>query len=162
MFDMVLNTSLSYRASVWFYNTGDTRAFLAQRSKPTTNTKLTSKVTNQRRIHFEELQTVSFEVELIINNAPLTYVYPNTIETCLTPNHLLFRRQLSYSSNTTSTVVRNLTVLSSTTDKINCISNHFWDRWRHEYVVNLRETLRTLKLNIKIGKGTQTLLENCH
>ena len=25
--------------------------------------------------HFKELQTVLFEVELIINNAPLTYVY---------------------------------------------------------------------------------------
>ena len=38
---------------------------------------------------FEELQTVLFEVELIINNAPLTYVYSNTIETCLTPYHSL-------------------------------------------------------------------------
>ena len=26
-----------------------------------------------------------FKVELIIKNAPLTYVYPNTFETCLTP-----------------------------------------------------------------------------
>ena len=69
----------------------------------------------------------------IINNATLTYVYPNTIETCLTPNHLLFGRQLLCSSNTTSTVVRNLTVFSSTTDKINRISNHFLDRWRHEF-----------------------------
>ena len=34
--------------------------------------------------HFEELQTVLFEVELIINNAQLTYVYPNTIKICLT------------------------------------------------------------------------------
>ena len=67
--------------------------------------------------HFEELRTVLFKVELIINNAPLTYAYPNTIKTCLTPNHLLFGRQLLYSSNTTSTVVRNLTVLSSTTDQ---------------------------------------------
>ena len=98
--------------------------------------------------HFEELQTVLFEVELIINNAPLTYVYPNTIEACLTPNHLLFGRQLLYSSNTTSTVVRNLTVPSSTTDNINCISNHFLDRSRHEYVVNLREAQRTSKLKI--------------
>ena len=40
--------------------------------------------------HFEELQTLLFEVELIIDNAPLTYIYPNTTETCLTPNHLLF------------------------------------------------------------------------
>ena len=60
----------------------------------------------------------------------------------------LFDRQLLYSSNTISTVVRNLTVFSSTTDKINRISNHFLDRWRHEYVVNLRETQRTSKLNI--------------
>ena len=43
---------------------------------------------------FEELQTTLFEVELIINNAPLNYVYPNTIKTCLTPNYLLFDIQL--------------------------------------------------------------------
>ena len=47
--------------------------------------------------------------ELIINNAPLTYVNPNTIETCLTPNYLLFGRQLLLSSNTTLTVAANLT-----------------------------------------------------
>ena len=121
--------------------------------------------------HFEELQTVLIKVKLIINNAPLTYVYPNTIKTYLTPNHLLFGRQLLCYSNTTSTVVRNLTVLSSTTDKINRISNHFWHRWRHEYVVNLRETQQASKLNINSQKlccaslwwkGAQTLLENCH
>ena len=89
---------------------------------------------------FEELQTMLIEVELIINNAPLIYVYPNIIETCLTPNYLLFGRQLALSSNTTSTEDANLTVLSSATDKVNRISNHFWDRWRHKYVVNLRET----------------------
>ena len=30
--------------------------------------------------HFEELKTVLFELELIVNNKPLTHVYPNTIE----------------------------------------------------------------------------------
>ena len=100
--------------------------------------------------HFDELQTVLIEAKLITNNATLTYVYPNTIKTCLTLNHLLFGRQLLYYSNTTSTVVRNLTVLSSTTDKINRISNHFWHRWRHEYVVNLRETQQTSKLKIML------------
>ena len=44
--------------------------------------------------HFEELHIVLTEVKLIINNGPLTYVYPNTIKTYLTPNHLLFGRQL--------------------------------------------------------------------
>ena len=103
--------------------------------------------------HFEELQTVLFEVELIINNAPLTYVNPNSTETCLIPNHLVFCRQLSYSSNTTSTVVRNLTVFSGTTDKINRISNHFLNRWRHGYVLSLHETQRTSKSNINSLKN---------
>ena len=51
-------------------------------------------------------------------------------------------------SNSTSTVVRNLTVFSSTTDKIKRVSNHFLERWRHGYVVNLCKTQRTSKLNI--------------
>ena len=103
--------------------------------------------------HFEELQTVLTEVKLIINNAPLAYVYPNTIKTCLTPNHLLFGRQSLYYSNTTSNVVRNLTVLSSTIDKIKRISNHFCDTWRHEYVANLRAQQQTSKLNISSPKN---------
>ena len=41
---------------------------------------------------------------------------------------------------TASTKVRNLTILSSITDKINRISNQFWHGWRDEYVVNLCET----------------------
>ena len=41
---------------------------------------------------------------------------------------------------------------------MNGISNHFGDRWRYEYVVNLRASQRTSKLNIKRQKGTQTLL----
>ena len=51
-----------------------------------------------------------------------------------------------YNLLTLSTIAANPTVLSSTTDKINRISNHFWDRWRHECVVNLRETQRISKL----------------
>ena len=78
-------------------------------------------------------------MELIIKYKPLTYVYLNTIETCFKTNHLLFGGQLLYSSNTTPTVVRNLTVLSSTTGKINRISNHFFNRRRHGYLVKLRE-----------------------
>ena len=54
-----------------------------------------------------------------LNNAPFTCVYPNTIKTYLTPNHLLFGRQLLCHFKTTSAAIRNLTVLSSTTEKIN-------------------------------------------
>ena len=70
------------------------------------------------------------------------------MKTYLAPNHLLFGRQLLCNSNTTSTVIGNLTVLSNTTDKINRISNHFGHRWRHEFEVNLLETKRASKVNI--------------
>ena len=50
---------------------------------------------------------------------------------------MLFGRQLLYSSDRAST------------DKINHISNHFWDRWK---VVNFRETQQTSKLNINSQK----------
>ena len=110
--------------------------------------------------NFEKIQTVLIEVKLIFNNAPLTYVYPNTIKTYLTPNHLLFGRQLLCYSNTTPTVVRNLAVLSGTTDKLNHISNHFWQRWRHEFVVNLClcETQQASKLNINFQKNYDVLV----
>ena len=70
---------------------------------------------------------VLIKVKLIIDNAPLTYVYPNTIKTYLTPNDFLFSRQLLCCSNTKSTEVRNLTVLSTTTDKIKRISIFYID-----------------------------------
>ena len=41
--------------------------------------------------HFEELQTVLIEVKLIINNAPLTYVYQNTIKTFSTQSFVVWQ-----------------------------------------------------------------------
>ena len=101
--------------------------------------------------HFEELPTLLFEVELIINNGPLTCVYPSTMEICLTPNHLLFGRHLLYSSNIASTVLRNLTILSSTTDKINPISDHFWDSQESNHCwdrLRREDVSNSLKINV--------------
>ena len=67
---------------------------------------------------------------------------------------MLFGRQLLLSSSATSTVAANLDVLSSTSDEINRISNHFWDKWRHKYVVNLRET-KNIKTKYKKRKKYQ-------
>ena len=100
--------------------------------------------------HFEELQTVLCEVELIINNKSLTQVYPKTIET---PNHLLFGRQLLYSSNTTSTAVGNLTVLSSTTEKINRISNHFFGYVEKWICSKFTRDTTNIKIKYKLPKN---------
>ena len=65
------------------------------------------------RLSCDQMQTVLFEVEMILNNRPLTYVYPDEIENVLTPNHLLFSRIL------TSTTDRNKTIQFSTQLLIN-------------------------------------------
>ena len=59
------------------------------------------------------MQTVLFEVEMILNNRPLTYVYTDKIENALTPNNLLFSRIL------TSTTDQNKTIQFSTQLLIN-------------------------------------------
>ena len=46
--------------------------------------------------HFEELQTVLFEVELIINNALLTYAYSNTTETCYTQSFVILQAVIKF------------------------------------------------------------------
>lgn len=62
------------------------------------------------RNHFVELEIVLFQVKLIIDNAPLKYVNPNTRETFLSPNQLLFGRELLYCFNVTPTVTTNLSM----------------------------------------------------
>ena len=41
------------------------------------------------RLSYREMETILFEFEAILNNRPLTYIYPVDLTSCLTPNHLL-------------------------------------------------------------------------
>ena len=64
-------------------------------------------------------------------------------------------------SNTTLTVVRNVTVLSSTTDKTNRISNHFM--WVTTSIkIKYKLPKNYVVLLCLWWKGAQRLLENCH
>ena len=92
------------------------------------------------KLSYDELQTVLFEVEMILNNRPLTYVYPDEIENALTPNHLLFGRLLTSTSDQNTPIQYRAQNITTQSKKISRIINHFWDRWHKEYVVNLRET----------------------
>ena len=58
---------------------------------------LLKKQLNTYRLNYEQMQTVLQEIEAIVNNRPLTCVYPTELETCIIPNHLLFGRTLSFS-----------------------------------------------------------------
>ena len=85
---------------------------------------LLKKTLETAKLTYEELQTVLYVVEQIINNRPITYYYSDNEESCLTPNHLLHRRTLNYSNllsdSTAGEVIlqRNLTLLGMIKERI--------------------------------------------
>ena len=68
-----------------------------------------------------------------------------------TQSFVVWQTVLCY-SNTISTLVRSLIVLSGITHKINRINDQFRHRWRHDFVLNLHETQQASKLKINSKK----------
>ena len=52
--------------------------------------RCTRKVIGLKRLLFIELQTLMFEIELILNNRPLCEIYDDDVEEVLTPKHYCF------------------------------------------------------------------------
>ena len=74
------------------------------------------------KLNYNELQTILFEVEGILHNRPLIYYYADNNETCITPNHFLFRRVLtSFDLEKSKTLIAPVD-LTSQTNKLNNIS----------------------------------------
>ena len=84
---------------------------------------------------------------MILNNRPLTYVYLDEIENALKPNHVLFGRTLTSTSDWNTPIQFRIQNITAQSKKVNRIINHFLDRWYKEYVVNLRETHKQNSLN---------------
>lgn len=100
------------------------------------------------KLSYEELSTVVTEVELILNSRPLTYVSTEDLEEPLTPSHLITgRRLLSFpgvgnkciEDPDYQVVARSPAELSRRMLHLNRIIDHFWTRWRKEYLTELRE-----------------------
>ncbi|XP_066026285.1 uncharacterized protein [Pocillopora verrucosa] len=98
------------------------------------------------RLNYDELSTVLVEIEAALNSRPLTYVF-DEMEEPLTPSHLIVgRRILSVPSKSSSdedgqteeTLTRRAKFLQR-------ILDHFWNRWRSEYLTQLREYHRYSK-----------------
>lgn len=94
------------------------------------------------KLNFEELQTVLLEVENILNNRPLAYFYDDETEECLTPNHLLFGRHLRMFNPEPFEISYHPADVNVLSRKLNNILEHFWQRSKKEYLVNLREQQR--------------------
>ena len=98
-------------------------------------------------MNYEQIQTVLREIEAIVNNRPLTYVYPTELETCITPNHLLFGRTLLFSNPEPEPGITRSFSFKLYSSKILNTINYFWDRLRKEYVTSLWEYQKIVQPN---------------
>lgn len=89
----------------------------------------------------DELLTLVVEVEAVLNSRPLTYISSEDAEEPLTPSHLLVGYRIltlpdpSIPDNSDYSP-ENLTCRASRLSKV---LQHFWNRWKREYLLELRE-----------------------
>jgi hypothetical protein len=105
------------------------------------------KIIGKSKLTYEELLTAVIEVEAIINSRPLSYVSMDDLEEPLTPSHLLVgRRLLSIPDHIPSNHPRDYNTSNSELNDrmrhLNNILDHFWTRWKKEYLLELRECHR--------------------
>jgi len=106
------------------------------------------KTMGRASLTYEELLTTVIEVEAILNSRPLSYVTVDDIDEPLTPSHLLHGRRLLNLPDANMKANLNFDTDVSTSDlskrmkHLSCLMNHFWLRWRNEYLLELRESHR--------------------
>ena len=108
----------------------------------------------------ESLRTVVTEVEKIMNDRPLTHTSSDINDSeALTPSHLLYGRRISslpypnfdIDESSMPTFMDNST-LTKRSERQSEILQHFWRRWRSEYLTSLREFHRTSGNNMQLIK----------
>ena len=105
------------------------------------------KIVGKKKLTFVELQTILYEIELVLNNRPIGVDFEDDQEDILTPNHLIFGRRLETDNdlNVDENLTVNNCVLVKRKKMMDKMLTHFWNRWRKEYVTNLREQQRISK-----------------
>ena len=110
------------------------------------------KLVGQAKLTYQELLTSVAEVELIVNSRPLTYMSPLDLEEPLTPSHLIFgKRLMSLPDNFYYAEPEDFNPGLSHLNAnkrlryLHTVLDHFWNRWRREYLTEFRENHRRSK-----------------
>jgi transposase InsO family protein len=125
------------------------------------------KVIGRASIDLVTLQTIVTEIEAILNDRPLTYV-SSAIDDAdpLTPSHLLYGRRITSlphpdvdDDELTDPTYGNDTELQKNASRVALIIQHFWQRWKQEYLTSLRAFHGATGVNgntkIKVGDVVQ-------
>eukprot|EP00731_Ephydatia_muelleri_P023359 Em0015g942a len=128
------------------------------------------RVIGRARLSLDELSTAVVDVEGILNSRPLTYVSTEELEEPLTPSHLLVGHRIfnmpqpNYSGDENYENDVPATGLTQRFKYLNTVLTHFWNRWRKEYLSELREGHRYSRKNggnkIKIAVGDVVLVHD--
>ena len=127
------------------------------------------KAIGSRLLTYEVLNTVLIEVEAVINSRPITYIYEDDVVEPLTPSHLFYGRRLLSKDHGTEeeeipddeTFEVNRSELLRKMNNEAAVTEHFWQRWYKEYLVDLREShkMNQQKAKPSIDVGDVVLIE---
>ena len=113
------------------------------------------------RVDYEQLHTLLAEIQTIINNRPLTFLYDEHAEEVLTPNYLLFIRKINL-ENILKSISFNNEDLNKRSQHLHNLLEHFRNSWRTEYLTELREN-QNCKMKdheCKIKKGDIVIIHD--
>ena len=100
------------------------------------------KVVGGARLRKDELLTVVSEIEAVLNSCPLSYVSTEDFEEPITPSHLLCGRRLltpaPVDSESESDYELSRDSVRRRARHMNAVIGHFWQRWKTEYLLELR------------------------
>lgn len=108
------------------------------------------KIVGRSKLTSDELRTALIEIEAVINSRPLSYVSSTDCDEPLTPSHLIVGCRLlnlpDHLGITSEPGDEDFEVDSNQLQKrvkhLATVLNHFWKRWRSEYLSELRESHR--------------------
>ena len=114
------------------------------------------KILRNACLTMDELTTIVIEIEATLNSRPLTYISEDDSGESLTPSHLVLGRRvlnlpdipdrrLADNSNSHSLFSRRMKHIAK-------LLQHYWKRWRHEYLRGLREYHRN-SFSRKVGEN---------
>ena len=104
------------------------------------------KTIGRAMLSYDELTTILIEIECIVNNRPISYVYDDNegVSYALTPSHLIYGRRITTLPSDAHYEVFNTTKALTKRAKHHMkLIDNFTKSWKRNYLLNLRE--RTMK-----------------